>query len=800
MDDELDPFDVGADTVEPLPRAEDPPVVEPELPPPPSVPELVPRKPGDVEIGKAMLARFTASTGLSDPAENVNAWIDFVAPFLFEARMFTLPNTKKLRAAEVLWIPGRKFDAAGSNGPTQADIAIVTKAPDANAEMRGSHILSDSTEYLRSELGKVGVNLAECYYTTACKYRMPNRAIDKVPSAWMAESTWVVQQELRLVKPKYILVCGADAMKALFGRDAKISNSANTVLEWNGSKVVVAPNPADVLRNTERLADFSRAVAFFGRVVSGQDEAVQQLDYRYVSTLSELKKNVDELMQYDWFSMDCEWEGKTYTEGSLMTVQLSWAKGCALNVILNLPVDGTRFFPHPTAAHQELRRLLCRPNVKIIGHNFRADAKWVTDLGLDLIEQYTNGFDTILASHLLCETDEHNLTSCSLRDTDIGRYDKEMQDWLDAGGKHHTAPRNIILPYGCGDADATYRLFVTYASRLWAMHCAECQKRGVDPVAAQASPNSPWAREHGYVPTEWNLLKHIVVPVGAAINEMEMEGLPVDVGRMVEMVEMFDKKRQELLSQIRTVAMDQNLNPDSSDQLKQFLYGAPDFVDPVTGQAKYCLGLTPVKTTGKRGMYWNEVIERGLAQYKDGIGWESEMYAPSTDAESLSILYEGTPEQEPSNEAGLVRDYKFISQICKCFLCREEEDPLTGELDYKKGLLGLMHADKRIRTIIQQLTETGRWRSSKPNMQNLRLEVVKPFELLGSLGWGSDNVAGNGRRDRQECLHRCRLSAGNPRDPRNLQRPAERRRTPGLRGSKRRGAQAYDMVRSYGRP
>ena len=172
-------------------------------------------------------------------------------------------------------------------------------------------------------------------------------------------------------------------------------------------------------------------------MVRGESTEASPVEYHYLHTEAALREAVNKCMKYTTFAVDCEWNGEERTAGHLLTIQFSCKSNQAFVVVIRSDVKQTEFSPSPSAAIQILKTLLARPEVSIIGHNFRSDSKWLMELGIDLTQQFAiNGFDTMLAHHLMMENAKHSLSDCALTDTDMGRYDAKVQENLANGLMH----------------------------------------------------------------------------------------------------------------------------------------------------------------------------------------------------------------------------------------------------------------------------------------------------------------------------------------------------------------------------
>jgi uracil-DNA glycosylase family 4 len=635
----------------------------------------------------------------------------------------------KYSAVRVKWVPGHIIGDKSGYGPRHSDIMVVGNVPSEKEIGNGRLWIGPAANLTKTEFKRYGLSLKGCYGTYVNKFNYPYPNMKTMPAAWVKEGAYFLQQEIRIVQPKYILLMGADALKSVFGRSAKVKTYRGMVSDFCGAKVMVTNNPSDLVRNPEKMDTFRQDLEKFSAVVRGSASKPQDVNYHVIRNEEQMKGMVEECLKYKMFAMDCEWNGDDHIDGHLLTVQVSCKSGEAYVVVLRSDVGGTQFSPSKSTAVRMLGQILKRPGVGVAGHNFRADLKFLREIGLDISDQLAhNGFDTMLAHHLLMESAEHNLTACALADTDMGRYDHEVDEYLNKGIMHWDMPESVLHPYAAGDADATFRLYEVYRKQLWDDHVEMCEERSLDPKEEEKY-GPECSRECGtpWTPSRWNLFKHVVMPVNKAINEMEMTGIVTDPKRVHDMAKAFAMKRDQILEELRIMIHEPEFNPRSSLQVARLLFGKPGG-ECKDGVVHTQLGYTPIKTTGKRSKMWDACIADEEVYYiedpefeeRDGVevmvreaGWNSDFHAPSTDAESLAVL----AEDFESVEADMLRSYRFIDQICKNFLVLPEV--VEGDEVFKSGLGGCIKRDGRIHTTFSQLTETGRYRSAKPNLQNI---------------------------------------------------------------------------------
>jgi len=600
----------------------------------------------------------------------------------------------------VLWIPscvlgtGRKL-LPGVDFHTR--LMVVGKRPGVD-EIRDRRVFVGETgRLLRDVANEVGMGseIEAAFGTNVLRF-IPFDGGKTLRPHHVRDCLPLLAREIDLIKPQFILLLGTDAVKVFFGSKQTLQRvrhrlflmrsiqdmGTNRVIDaskisvdnpvWRDSvKIYATVHPAAVLREGGLRDGFKSDMAQMRMIMGGHvsnPTPGEGMDYRYVNTARDLQAVIQQAEQESpVIAVDCEWgDGEWSRGGKLRCIQFSWKPGSACVVILRHAdmVDSQA----PTE-RLEMLRLLREYFIKmhIVGHNFRADAPWLQELGIDVMPNLC--FDTMLADHALNENAEHALESCAARYTNMGRYDWDLNEWVrrnnvEKGEGYRDVPDELLFPYGAADADATLRCYVTLRDML------------------QKPENNGVAR----------LFYTTVMPANYPLYEMERNGLLADFERMEVLVHLYANRKEELVQELRDLVKKPEYNFRSIPQTQRLLYG------PIS---EGNLGLTPVKTTEKPARMWFDVPEFDLKRV-----------SPSTDAESLEAL---APEHEAASK---LRDVKIVDQICKNFL-RPKQDDGHGGLIYKGGVTGEVDPDGRVRTRLSQMSETGRQRSSAPNMQNL---------------------------------------------------------------------------------
>jgi uracil-DNA glycosylase family 4 len=654
---------------------------------------------------------------------------------------FTMPIRVKGEILPVSFLPGHLIRHGLSKtektfGPKKARVMIVGKMP-GNSNIEEKNALSGAgMEPLRAALGLTGFkaeDVLDFYVTAACKFAQPTKDGTTLPAAWVKDCAILLEQEIRLVEPDFILCLGAEATKAVLQTKSSVSALAGrsvemSVVSADGKPreitVMSVMHPAYIARKPELEEDFQTQIARFKELLDGASAEKEVVDHADVYTEDALREIVDEMISgphphANIIAIDCEWHGDHPTEpGSyLRTVQISNKDRWARTIVLRHQGGGDAFYPNLDAARQQLIRLLkstATREVRVGGHFFRADLPWLIDFGVDVRPEYapatspenrsSGGWDTSLMYHAVNECTKYGLDICSLRFTSAPTYWDELNRWIkdycaanklksgDVGG-YGNCPADVLHPYASYDVDVTRRIMLYFYGT-----------DGTDgALASDNFGNDCW------------LPYWIAHSASLGFLEMEMTGLVLDRQRADMLTTLFMNTQDKLLEDLRRELNWPSFNPKSQPQLAIALFGL-SFADrytnsPAVPDAAKLLNLPPVKTTGKRPVLWSEMSYRGV---------NPEKATPSTDKESLGIL------GHKNETAAKIRDYKFISQVLQSVLRKpnlnedgEFELDENGHFSYDKGLVGCAHADGRVRTHFFQTKETGRASSSRPPLQNL---------------------------------------------------------------------------------
>lgn len=625
---------------------------------------------------------------------------DLVKRLLYNIQV--VPADPKKYARNFKFIPGCTF--SGRQGPfKRCDVMVVGQLPAGGISSRKRReereepeekpaqpiemLLGDAYGVLVSAFNEVGIpkHLWELFYmTNIVRFVRPTKTVKGgIQVAWKREGYHLLEQELRIIKPKYILCLGSEASKHFTKYPVTRAQSHvfdYTLFDGSIAKVVCVDDPKRIIADFEKRPQFVAGIRLFANMLLGREQRTIDKNYFYVDDEESLSAVIDELIKtgVQEFVIDCEWGGQSPLDrnSGLRTVQIGWNGTCALVVVLRRQYLKEAFHPYISSAIDQLRRLLCRPGVRIIGHNIMADYPWLFDLGIDILPYLY--FDTMLASHLFEPTASHALEDLAVRIIPgWQRHDVALEEWkkenpFPKSMGYRTIPDDILHPYAAADVCSTYLVYDHYHKKLQLPQFSSLHR----------------------------LFYFTVMPAVSAFIEIELNGVYMDMNRLLTLERMYREKYEELLDRFQVVINDRTFNTNSTPQKQNLLFKK--------------LGLTPVKETGKYPKMWEDIVFRG----------EEELHEPAVDGETLDILSHRSP------VAGMLREICLLGTVLKTFLPAKELNPLTGQVEYLGGLTGGVKHDGRLRTRIGQMLKTGRLSSSDPNLQNMPNKQESPIEKI----------------------------------------------------------------------
>ena len=428
---------------------------------------------------------------------------------------------------------GAKTVCIKGDGPQDAEIIVIGEAPGENEDRTGKPFIGKSGQLLRTELSRAGFK--SVYYTNVVKCRPPfNR--DPSPAEIKACRPYL-DAELAAVKARYVVTAGRFSSKSVL-KKSKITQEHGQVLTLPGGKTgMPLYHPAYCLRDPSKLPAFRQDLQRLRKIIDG----VKHEDpvWKVVETPEAIAEFIEEFKKAEEFSYDTETTGlfPYNRKGAIRCTSIGLAD-CAYVIPLQMP--GSLFWGDYDAQVQFIRILIEIANnsgAVAIAQNGKFDQHWmklVFGVSFDL------HFDTMLASHVVDENEDHDLKYLARARFDAPEYDlptKEKQN----PQLHIPEKRLAFLRYAAFDAAYTYLLYWYYREQLL-----------LDPEVRR-------------------LFYKIVMPASRALERIERRGLTLDLPRYREVEERVRAEKDQAEAELNKSA-GYKINWDSVPQLRALLF------------------------------------------------------------------------------------------------------------------------------------------------------------------------------------------------------------------------------------
>jgi DNA polymerase-1 len=274
---------------------------------------------------------------------------------------------------------------------------VVSKMPNSERYMTA----------LAEDLVQAGVDLERVWWAAALKCRNFDA---NASNADVKACRQYLDKEIDLVKPKYILTLGNEALLATTGHSG-ITKYRGRPVEKDNHTIFPSISPAAVLARPQNRPGYAADLKFFASMVNGQQlSTVEVIEPVLVDTKQRLSWLRDELHQAKLVYFDIE--------TNIVPLQEFDPRARIISVCGTYVVeDEVRGFKlplfHPESPWRttwrsiipHLAKWLQRVPIRI-AHNGKFDCRWLTKFGKMLV---TITFDTMIAVHLLDENVQKGL-------------------------------------------------------------------------------------------------------------------------------------------------------------------------------------------------------------------------------------------------------------------------------------------------------------------------------------------------------------------------------------------------------
>jgi DNA polymerase len=145
-------------------------------------------------------------------------------------------------------------------GPKSAPMMLIGEQPGDQEDVAGKPFVGPAGKIMDRALEEAGIDRKEVYVTNAVKHfkwepRGKRRIHQKPNAREIAACRPWLETELRLVKPKLVVVMGATAAQTLFGPSFRVTRERGKVLSSEfAPKVVATVHPSSLLRQPDEAS------------------------------------------------------------------------------------------------------------------------------------------------------------------------------------------------------------------------------------------------------------------------------------------------------------------------------------------------------------------------------------------------------------------------------------------------------------------------------------------------------------------------------------------------------------------
>ena len=537
-------------------------------------------------------------------------------------------------------------------------LMVIGESPTAIEATKGAVMTGSGAQVLKDTLQKVGMPYkeSEVYYTVAIKCAVPKKKGQKFPSDAPVNCREYLLAEIRAVKPKMILVCGAMALQTLTGNtgikvteqygrvlsDSLMDETLKTVLketydDLSAVQILPIMNPGVLMHKPGDYKPFLSYLTLASTLFKGGEEVdTGETKWVVLDTMDKVK-SLWEKMYKDFktgkfvvASYDMETTGLDYREAEFCVLGICYEK--------NL----TYVIPREMALRNVVHNFIEGVPWKCLWQNGKYDKKviWRRGLGTVSIDE-----DTVLMHYVLDETSAHDLGYLTKVYLNAAEYKYKMnQNWKSVSLETYPKFFEALCERVAVDCDYTLQLY-------WVLK-AELDK------PENAAPKKVYEK--------------ILIPATNLLTRIEQNGCLIDDNYLGEL----DVKYQALLADIQ----------HEIQVLSEPFWDARAY-QQATGAKSAPVKFNPASPQQMAWMVFDRLKLR--PRIKKGR---------STAVDVLKSI------EDPP---------KLISKVLEYRTVQKEHST------YVLGLLNARDEDGRVRTnFTLHVTATGRLSSKEPNIQN----------------------------------------------------------------------------------
>lgn len=379
-------------------------------------------------------------------------------------------------------------------GNPQARVVVVGDNPNYQEDNSGEYGRGNSYDLLNQLLDSADISPDEVYYTPVVKCRKGENG--KVSASQLKTCKEYLMEELEEIKPEFVVTLGATALKSLTNK-AKITELHGKSFDHKmGFTLLPTYHPAMSLRDPRHWDPIHTDFKRFGSIIRGEERTPHKVVAIEVTTKEGLRDVLRNVRRSRAVAFDLETNGlqpRLKTSRIHQTIISTLRKNFVIQ--------------HDSFSYDQLHKfhvdcMIAMQGRVVVAANGKFDNLW---LHYAFGVRFPLTFDVMLASHLLDENSFNGLkqnaqTHLEMDDWDVPLYIKNGKGSSGKGLSEEEKHQGLV--YAASDGYATIRLYPVFKDRL----------RGE--------------------PELDTLFRELVMPIARAYEQMEINGIHLDLERL----------------------------------------------------------------------------------------------------------------------------------------------------------------------------------------------------------------------------------------------------------------------------
>lgn len=426
-------------------------------------------------------------------------------------------------------------------GPLDADIMIVTDTPGYQEDETGKALAGNMRTFLKDLLEEAGIKMKDCYITNAVKCKPPNGYKIKVKE--MNACRPYLDREIKTVKPKFILLLGANALKSFMGKEkCSITEMHGQLFDRDGIQVMPAYSPGVGFRDPKKLVPLKQDLKKFALLTKGKRPQKPKLNFHVVENFDDFNQMISDLKKSKVTSWDIESTSLNRFEG-VITMMGFGLKNKQWILPLEFPFGKFK-------GNRDLQRKMVEVVTEAINHRVKARVNITHNGKFDNLwtrhhfgVRVHNHFDTMIAHYVLDENDGHSLKY-------LARILLDAEDWdVDIG----TKTGGVLSKKGAYKLYEYLAYDVFYTRKLY----FHLKKELEQDEALQ------------------NIFNYLMMPIFHVYENVQMEGVYIHKERFDGVEEVLKGRLKVVQDKLDAIALEygeSGINWGSTQQLAKFLF------------------------------------------------------------------------------------------------------------------------------------------------------------------------------------------------------------------------------------